>query len=96
MSKKLPTKAEKKHMARVAALGCIICGAPAEIHHLTGAGIGLRSQDVIPLCPAHHRLGGYGVAVHAGTKTFEENFGTQQELLEKTKRRLENECRIEY
>lgn len=93
MSKKRPTKEESEHMARVAALGCIICGAPAEVHHLTGAGMGLRSKDVIPLCPAHHRLGGHGVAVHAGTKTFEENFGTQQELLEETRRRLEDDSR---
>lgn len=36
---------------------------------------------VIPLCHAHHRTGGYGVAIHAGRKSWEEKFGTEAELL---------------
>ncbi len=86
-------KAEKKHLDLVASIGCILCFAPAEIHHLTGAGMGLKSSnyDVIPLCPPHHRIGGWGVAVHAGTKEFEKNFGTQKELLEKTRQLIEEE-----
>ena len=79
-------------MARVAALGCIICGAPTELHHPSSGAMGKRSShfDVIPLCPMHHRLGGYGVAVHAGKKSFEKRFGTEQELLEKTRRMSED------
>ncbi|MBR2691808.1 MAG: DUF968 domain-containing protein [Aquamicrobium sp.] len=74
----------------MAALGCIICGGPAEVHHLTGAGMGLKAanDNVIPLCPPHHRTGGYGVAVHAGTKEWERRHGTQAELLEKVRSRL--------
>lgn len=80
-------------MGRVAALGCILCGQPATIHHLTGLqyrGKGQKASnyDIIPLCPTHHQHGGYGVAVHAGVKEWEKNFGTQTELLEKTKRLL--------
>lgn len=80
-------KAEKSHADKVAGLGCIICGGPAEIHHLTGSGMALRAShyEVIPLCYPHHRGGGYGVAVHAGTKRWEEIHGTQESLLEKVR-----------
>ena len=45
-----------------------------------------RASDwlAIPLCPDHHRLGGHGVALHAGQETFEQNFGREAELLAKT------------
>lgn len=84
---------DRKHMARVAALGCIICGAPATVHHLTGPkyrGMGQKADDrnTIPLCPPHHQNGGHGVAIHAGLKAFEAKFGTQDELLAKTNRLL--------
>jgi hypothetical protein len=78
------TKAEKLHLNRVADLGCIICHQPAERHHLrAGVGMGQRNTNfnVIPLCPLHHRTGGYGTAIHAGIKAFEQNFGTEQQLL---------------
>lgn len=86
------TKAEKLYLSSVAALGCIICRMPAEIHHpRTGQGMGkkARHDEAIPLCPSHHRNGGYGVAFHAGKKAFELNFGTQQELLIKTNQLLQ-------
>lgn len=70
-------------------MGCVICERPAHVHHLTGAGMGLKSKDKIPLCPEHHQHGGYGVAIHAGEQAFEKNFGTQQELLKKTIEKLE-------
>lgn len=82
------TKAEKLHLNRVADLGCIICHQPAEIHHLR-AGMGMAQRNtnfnVIPLCPLHHRTGGYGTAFHAGRKAFEQNFGTEEELLKRVK-----------
>ena len=85
------TKSEKKHLERVASHGCIICCMPAEIHHLrTGQGMGKKANnyEVIGLCPTHHRNGGYGIAFHAGKKAFEANFGTQERLLDLTKRIL--------
>lgn len=91
MGKKRATKAERDHMARVAALDCIICALPAEIHHITtGVGMGQRAShyDTIPLCHFHHRTGGHGVAIHAGKRTWEEKFGTELELLEKVRRKL--------
>lgn len=85
--KKKPTKLESEWMGLVADLGCIICQKPAEIHHITGAGMGKRSSnyEVIPLCENHHRLGGYGMAVHSGTRTWEKKFGSQIYLLKKVK-----------
>lgn len=87
---KSKTKAEKLHLSRVAALGCCVCknlgheDSPAEIHHVsTGTGLSVRADNyhVIPLCPIHHRLGGYGVAIHAGRKAWEAKFGTESDLL---------------
>jgi hypothetical protein len=92
MPRKQPTKAERQHLDRVARLGCIVCGRPAEIHHLlNGAGMGQRADNYtcIPLCQAHHRTGGHGVAIHAGKKTWEQRFGTELELLERTRELLE-------
>ncbi len=91
-SPRAKTKAEKDHMARVAELGCIICQQPAELHHIRemqGMGSKASNLDVIGLCHRHHRTGGYGIAFHAGRKAFEANFGTQRELLRKTKDKLE-------
>ena len=91
---KAANKAEKEHMSKVAALGCIVCanmgmpGSPAEVHHINSGAMGKRASnyEVIPLCHAHHRTGGYGVAVHSGRKAFESLYGTEQELLEQVTR----------
>lgn len=92
-------KKERQHLDEVSQIGCIVCwneriyGSPAEIHHIrAGMGMGMRNDNyhVIPLCAHHHRLGGHGVAIHAGKKTFEENFGTEQELLEQVERLIED------
>lgn len=86
-----PSAAERAHMAKVAQLPCCVCGAwPVEIHHLTGAGMALRAShyDTIPLCPMHHRTGGFGVAIHAGQKTWERRFGFQYDLLERVRAQL--------
>jgi hypothetical protein len=89
--------ADKSHLDRVANLGCIVClnlgfiDSPAEIHHpRTGQGMSQRArhQDAIPLCPRHHRTGGFGVAIHAGQKTWEAKYGTELELLAQVKKLL--------
>jgi len=55
--------AEKRHMGRVAELGCILCRhlgygeTPAQVHHIREEqGAGQRADDflTIPLCPEHH------------------------------------------
>lgn len=56
----------KDHFNRVAALGCVVCGQAAEIHHATGGsmlsrgvsrGLSQKVSDwlVIGLCANHHR-----------------------------------------
>jgi len=86
---KSKTKAEREHLAKVAALGCIVCrnaghhDTPAEIHHIR-AGQGLKRAShfhVIPLCPTHHRLGGHGVAFHAGRFVWESFYGLEVQML---------------
>lgn len=98
---KSKTKAEKIHLERVASLGCIVCknlgyeDTPAEIHHCSkGTGLLVRAENfqVIPLFTFHHRDGGHGKAVHAGRQTWENNFGTETELLVQVMYELEGEC----
>lgn len=93
----MTTVAEKRHMSRVAELGCVVCRnlghgpTPAELHHpRTGVGKGQRSSnmDVLPICPFHHRLGGHGEAFHSGQKTWQAKYGTEAELLEQTRREM--------
>ena len=86
------TAKEKRHLNKIASMGCIVCvnlehgETPAEIHHIGNGTMGKRASnyEVIPLCHIHHMAGGYGVAVHAGRESFEANFGTEQELLLQT------------
>lgn len=90
-------KAEKEHMNRVAALGCVLCRrlgygeSPCELHHpRTGVGMAQRASnmDVIGLCPEHHRgnLGLHGM----GRKAFEKFYGvTELDLLEQVKNLLQ-------
>ena len=89
----MATKEEKQWMSDIASLGCVVCRnqgygeSPAEVHHIrSGKGKGQRSSnlDSIPLCPAHHRTGGHGVAFHAGKSAFVDNFGDELSLLGQT------------
>ena len=87
---KKANKAEREHMGRVADLGCIVCinenlgPTPACCHHIrhqVGAGRRASHFQTLPLCPAHHQYGGYGVAYHAGPVVWQEKYGTELELL---------------
>ena len=87
MKKRRPTKAEREYMGWVADRGCIICRRPAEIHHIrAGVGAGQRSTayETIGLCPKHHRLGGHGVAIHAGQETWQAIHGDETDLADRT------------
>lgn len=57
---KAPSAAEKRHMDRVAAMGCCVCGNPATIHHVTASvergRISRSHRLVVPLCPTHHQI----------------------------------------
>lgn len=88
--------AGKRHMARVASIGCVLClrlgygVTPAEVHHIrTGTGAGRRADDAesISLCLEHHR-GNTGI--HGmGRKAFERCYNiTELELLDEVRRIL--------
>jgi len=84
----MTTAAEKRHLARVAELGCIICGSPAQVHHIReGQGMGQRAPHflTIPLCPEHH-VG--GVSIHCSKRRFEAIYGCELDLLNQTLERL--------
>lgn len=86
------TEEELGHLARIHYLTCCVantrCNGPIEAHHLTGNKSSNRKAsdfETIPLCRAHHCEGGFGVAVHAGVRTWEANHGTQRDLLDITR-----------
>ena len=87
--KKPPTKDEKDYLGRVARLGCIVCGAPACVHHIrAGMGMGMRAShyDTIPLCWDHHQ-GPHGIHT-LGTKVWQKIYGYERELVERVKKLL--------
>ena len=93
-----PNKAEKEHMSKVQQLGCIVCrnlgflGTPAEIHHVFGKTKKHTHMMVLPLCPSHHRYGGYEepISRHPYKARFEAAYGTEENLLKQVKNLLEN------
>ena len=91
MSKK-PTKKESAYMGKVADMACLICGQPAEVHHIRlGQGMSQRANNylTVPLCAHHHRLGGFGEAIHASQRQFEVQQGwTELQMLAETIRRM--------
>ena len=57
---KQPTKADRERFDRIAAMGCLVCGGAATIHHVTGYAdrmgrLTRRHDRVVPLCPMHHQ-----------------------------------------
>ncbi|MDB5716660.1 MAG: hypothetical protein JWM38_87, partial [Sphingomonas bacterium] len=55
--RKAPTAAEARHIARVAAMGCLVCQHPATVHHVTSDGFQRLTRThrrIAPLCPVHH------------------------------------------
>jgi len=86
-----PNKEDKKRFDLIRQIGCIIevdqqrCGCECAPHHVTGAGVGKKDdhQRTFGLCLWHHTANDFGHCVHNGTQTFEENYGTQEQLLER-------------
>ena len=83
------TAAEREYLSRVAALGCIICGAPASIHHVRRYGETRKHSKIVPLCHRHHQ-GAAGIHT-LGKREFERLFMTQDAMLKETQRRLQGE-----
>ena len=93
-----PTKAERDHMAAVAALGCIVCylfhdvHTPASIHHIDGKTKEGAHFKVIPLCHLHHNAKvdcDKYTSRHDYKKRFEKRYGTEEELMKITNDMIE-------
>jgi|TARA_R110000764_G_scaffold27814_3_gene65552 hypothetical protein len=86
------TKKERKiRFEALAEYGCVVCMRPAEIHHLIGhpySSMGKKANDIntIPLCVDHHR-GSQGIH-HMGMRVWEQVYGSQEYLLNKTNENL--------
>lgn len=91
----MATKQEKVWMDKVASLGCYVCERPAALHHIRpkGTGIGRRTSHfhVIPLCYDHHQ-GQF--SIHMAKKQFEAKYGTEQEILENVKKRVDEQDKL--
>lgn len=80
----MSTATEKRHMGRVAALGCLICQQPANVHHIRTERI--KSDFlVIPLCREHHQ-GDF--SIHMSKRQFENIYGSELKLLAQTIEKL--------
>ena len=91
MSKKNATTKEKRHMKRVAELGCILpdCSSPACVHHIREEqGTSMRASHylTIPLCKDHHQ-GDF--SIHNSKRSFENIYGSELDLLAQTLEMLE-------
>ena len=91
-------KKNKKHLALAARIGCLVCtnngypDTPSQLHHIrefTGLACKGDDEDVIALCPTHHLISQNGeIAIHDGLESFENRYGTQQELLVQMKQEI--------
>lgn len=84
------TVAEKLHMSRVAALGCIIqvphkCGPRVTLHHChTGMGRRKDHMKVIPICWNLHISGPESIDGKViSKKAWQEKYGAEDNLLAK-------------
>lgn len=73
---------DKRRLEMVASYPCLVCGSPANVHHLAGIGNGKKASDLLtmPLCHFHHQ-GEEGI--HQDIAGFEEKHGTQKEMINK-------------
>ena len=83
---------KKKHLERVASIGCVVCRflegwgeSPAELHHPLQGGRRIADDVVIPLCRRHHR-GGENNSVYVSRHPhqrvqFEKRYLTEAALL---------------
>ena len=87
------TKEQKAFQALARDLGCIVCkgegvDSPAEIHHILSGSRRIGEYSVLGLCQIHHRgqiNTAKAVSRHPWRREFEARYGTEKELLEKTR-----------
>jgi len=91
MKGRTPTAAEKRHIDRVAKIGCLVClremgiFSPASPHHCDGRTKRGAHFKIIPLCGVHHQGGNNTdeyVSVHPYKAAFYARYGSEQELLD--------------
>lgn len=94
MPTKAPTAAQKRRFDDMVSLGCIVgpstyCEGRITIHHcFTGAGGRKDHSKTIPICWGHH-LGAEGIdGKRMSKRAWQEKYGTEAELLEKTEVKL--------
>ena len=92
------TQSDREWMDAVARMGCCVClrehgqPTPAEVHHLLSGGRRIGHKYTIGLCsPGHHRNGDgiQKISRHPNRARFEAAYGTEAELLEWTRARVE-------
>lgn len=81
-------KERRGYYGEVANLGCVVCGMQACTHHCYGSQFPAKREHrpCIPLCYKHHQGDG---GIHSGKQSFEDYYGTQDEMLEKVEGKLE-------
>lgn len=100
MKGRAPNSEEKLWLSRICELGCIVClddmdvYSPGMPHHMDGKTKEGAHLKTICLCHMRHQSGKDNlecVSRHPYKARFEARYGTEQELLEKTRDRLECE-----
>lgn len=100
MKGRAPNAEERLWLSRSCELGCIVClefegtYSPACPHHMDGKTKPEAHLKTIPLCGLHHQGGADNASYtsrHPYKARFEQRYGSEQELLEKTRDRLERE-----
>ena len=87
------TNEQKRFQNAVRAAGCIVCHgdgveSPCEIHHLLRGGRRIGEDFVLGLCQIHHRgliNTPEAVSRHPWRREFEARYGTEMQLLDKTR-----------
>jgi hypothetical protein len=83
----MATAEVKRYWSRVAELGCVCCGRPAELAHAHGGSLldlgyyrakGRKPSDwlVLPICPEHHR-DVYRGGLDRDVRMWEDRWGDQ-------------------
>lgn len=92
-----PNKAEAEWMSRITRLGCIAClidghpGTPGAVHHIVEGNRRLGHLFTIALCQPGHHMDGQSagkISRHPFKARFEKQYGTESELLARTKSEL--------
>tara|TARA_E500000331_G_C16875301_1_gene548038 strand:+ start:243 stop:599 length:357 start_codon:yes stop_codon:yes gene_type:complete len=98
LKSKKATVEEQAWMDEITQFGCVICKkffhvySPPEIHHIAGKTRPDCHLMTLPLCYRHHRQGDDNelyTSRHPFKRRFVERYGTEQELLDYIRERIE-------